>query len=319
MTAADLLRRAAAAIPGETPRLDAELLLAHAIGVTREALVLGLSDPPAADAIARFEALVARRLAHEPVAYILGVREFWSLPIAVSPAVLIPRPESETLIEAALRCGRAGWPATILDLGTGSGALLVAALSEWPGAFGVGVDRSVAAVAVARQNAAALGLGARARFLVSDWGGALGARFDLVLANPPYVEAGARLAPEIAHEPADALFAGADGLDAYRALVPQLGRLMAPGGRAILEIGAGQALAVQALLRRHGLEGEPVPDLGRRPRALVIRVADGRADLASGGEPGKRWGTATAPGDGSGRCVAGGRVASVDKLETCGR
>jgi release factor glutamine methyltransferase len=215
------------------------------------------------------------------VAHLLGTREFWSLPFAVSPATLIPRPDSETLVEAAIEA----FPdrrqvRRILDLGTGTGCLLLAALTEFPGAVGTGTDRVPEAAALARRNAAALGLAGRARFLVADWAGPLAGRFDLVLGNPPYVERGAipGLAPEVArHEPASALDGGADGLDAYRALAAALPRLLAPGtGRAVLELGQGQRPAVEALARAAGLA--PLgcrPDLGGTDRALVLGLPVG--------------------------------------------
>jgi release factor glutamine methyltransferase len=251
----------------DTPRLDAELLLAHALGITREALLLGADQavPPS------FDGLLQRRLAHEPVAYITGRKAFWTLNLHVTPAVLIPRPETETLIEAAVRhfSGRA--PRTILDLGTGSGALLLAALDQWSTAQGLGVDRSTAALEVARGNAERLGFADRVRFVCGDWVDAIEARFDLILCNPPYIEAGAALPPQVAaHEPASALFAGADGLDDYRRLAPQLPRLLRPGGLAALEIGSTQAAQVSALIREHGLKTSTIKDLAGLDRCLAI-------------------------------------------------
>lgn len=262
MTAAGALRMGAARIG----RLEAEVLLAHLLGCSRGDLIL--RPDMAVEAVA-FEAMLARRERGEPLAYIMGVREFWSLDFVVTPDVLIPRPDSETLVAAALE----GAFARVLDLGTGSGALLLACLHERQGARGLGVDASAAALEVARGNAAALGLGGRADFALGDWGAGIGERFDLVLCNPPYVEAGAILSVEVRDfEPAGALFAGSDGLDAYRVLVPQLPGLMAPGGRAILEIGWTQAGAVLALARAAGLVGEVRRDLAGRDRALVLRV-----------------------------------------------
>jgi release factor glutamine methyltransferase len=248
MTVALALREAAEALASvsDTPRLDAELLMAHVLGLTRAQMLLtAMRDAPPSG----IAGLVLRRLKHEPVAYILGEQEFYGLNLIVTPAVLIPRGDSETLIEAA-RIGLDDAPPTrILDLGTGSGALLLAALTLWPAADGVGIDRSPGAVAVAAANAAQLGLAERARILAADWSlpgwaDALG-RFDLILANPPYVEDDAALDRQVRdHEPAGALFAGADGLDAYRVLIPQMPALLAPGGVAIVEIGAMQADAV---------------------------------------------------------------------------
>ena len=248
-------------------RFDAEVLLAHLVGMDRLALLAG----PARDIdAAAFEALVTRRAGGEPVAYITGRREFWSLDLAVTPDVLIPRPDSETLIEAALQARVGRPPATVLDLGTGSGALLLAVLAEFPRARGLGIDRSPAALAVARGNADRLRFGRRAAFALGDWGTGVRGRFDLVLANPPYVETGAELAPEVHREPAQALFAGADGLDEYRRLVPQLAGLLAPDGVAVIEIGHSQAAAVLAQVVAAGLTGTVKRDLGGRDRCLVL-------------------------------------------------
>ena len=252
MKVREALARAASrlAATGDTPRLDAELLMAHALGVAREDLLLHRLEERAPEA---FEPLVARRLAYEPVAYITGRRGFWTIELEVGPGVLVPRPDSETLIEAALaHFGEAG-PRRILDLGTGPGTLLLAALDLWPDATGLGVDASASALAFARRNARRLGL-AGAEFRLGDWGEGLDERFDLILCNPPYVEAGAALPPDVARwEPDAALYAGADGLDAYRALAPRLPRLLAPGGIVCLEIGAGQESAVSALMAEAGL------------------------------------------------------------------
>ncbi|HYZ48365.1 MAG TPA: peptide chain release factor N(5)-glutamine methyltransferase [Sphingomonas sp.] len=251
----------------DTPRLDAELLLAHALGITREALLLGPERP----APLGFGALLERRLAHEPVAYITGTKSFWTLDLRVTPAVLIPRPDTETLIEAAIEHFRGRAPATLLDLGTGSGALLLAGLDEWRTAWGLGVDRSAAALAVARGNARRLGLGERAAFVEGDWAAAIDARFDLILCNPPYVQADAALPPQVAaYEPASALFAGAHGLDAYRALAPQLARLLAPGGMVVLEIGADQREPVAALMQAENFVVRCKPDLAGRDRCLAL-------------------------------------------------
>ena len=255
-----------------TPRLDAELLMAHALGMSREDMLLSAMD---GEAPAAFAALLARRLAHEPVAYITGRRAFWTIELEVGPGVLVPRPDSETLIEAAIdRFGSRG-PATILDLGTGPGTLLLAALDQWPQARGLGIDRSEDALAYARRNAARLGLGDRTELRLGDWGEGIEGRFDLVLANPPYVAADADLPPDVAdHEPAAALFAGADGLDDYRRLAPQLPRLIAPGGIACVEIGAGQKQAVAALFGAAGLRVASRDDLAGVARCLVLANAD---------------------------------------------
>lgn len=254
----------------DTPRLDAELLMAHALGVERQAMLLAhLEQPVPGD----FTALVERRLACEPVAYITGVREFWSLPIGVAPGVLIPRPDSETLIEAAIDA-RESPPARILDLGTGSAALLLAALAQWPAATGIGIDRSAAALACARANAGRLGMAERAEFREGNWGAGLAERFDLVLCNPPYIEEAADLPPAVlGHEPAEALFAGPDGLADYRRLAPQIAGLLLQGGIACIEIGADQDAAARVIFAANGLKSALRRDLAGRPRCLVIHKA----------------------------------------------
>lgn len=276
MTVGEAIRAAAErlAATSDTARLDAELLMAHALGVSRSDMLLRAMRDPAPDG---FAALVERRAGHEPVAYITGEAEFYGLTLKVTPATLIPRGDSETLIEAALDV--AGPSGRALDLGTGSGALLLAVLAQRPGAEGVGIDASPAALVVAEGNAAALGLGARSRWLVRDWhaeGWTNGiGTFDLILCNPPYVEEGAALDPQVRdHEPHTALFAGPEGLDDYRVIIPQLVKLLAPGGLAIFEIGAGQAEAVTAIAEAAGLSAELRRDLAGRPRALVLRCAN---------------------------------------------
>jgi release factor glutamine methyltransferase len=262
----------------EAPRLEARRLLAHVLGTTEEAL---LRDPRAAvpaDKAAHFAALLARRVAHEPFAYLTGRVGFWTLELEVSPATLIPRADSETLVEAALAaCPDKGAALRVLDLGTGTGALLLAVLSEFPAAQGIGLDLKPAAAALAARNAARLRLAGRARFLAGDWAAALSGRFDLVLCNPPYIESAAipGLMPEVArHEPASALDGGADGLAAYRHIIADLPRLLAPRGVAVLELGQGQQAAVEALARAAGLTPEACrADLGGVPRALVLRAA----------------------------------------------
>jgi release factor glutamine methyltransferase len=259
----------------ESPRHEARLLLSHALACRQEDL---LRDPRAAvppAAAQAFADLLRRRLDHEPVAHLLGFAEFWSLRFAVSPATLIPRADSEALVEAALEAfpDRAA-PLRILDLGTGTGCLLLAVLGEYPAATGLGLDRIAGAAALARDNARALGLADRTRFAVADWATPLAGRFDLVLSNPPYIESTAipGLMPDVArHEPASALDGGDDGLEAYRALAAALPALLAPGGRAILELGQGQRPAVEALARAAGLA--PLgcrADLGGIDRALIL-------------------------------------------------
>ena len=241
---ADNIRTATHLLTGisDTPRLDAELLMAHALGVERSALLL---DPARYEVPDLYAHLVARRMAYEPIAYIVGYRDFWTLRIEVGPGVLIPRPDSETLIEACLdfaRVGRgAGWPSRVLDLGTGPGTLLLAVLSEFPHATGLGVDASEFALAFARDNADELSMADRTAFQSGDWGDGVEGLFDLILCNPPYIADGEKLMPDVAeHEPAGALFAGADGLADYRRIIPDLPRLLAPDGLAVLEIGATQ-------------------------------------------------------------------------------
>lgn len=271
----EAIRSAAArlATSSDTARLDAELLMAQALGVTRSDMLLRNMRDPEPEG---FAALVERRTRHEPVAHILGRQEFYGLDLKVTRDTLIPRGDSEALVEAArLWFGRHVAPARILDLGTGSGALLLAALSIWPEAEGVAIDASEKALAVAQDNAAALGLGGRASMRLADWcqpGWTEGlGRFDLVLCNPPYVETDAALAPSVRdHEPARALFAGAEGLDDYRALIPTLRGLMAEGAPAILEIGATQAEAVSRLATAAGFAVTLHHDLAGRPRALLL-------------------------------------------------
>jgi release factor glutamine methyltransferase len=252
----------------DTPRLDAELLMSHALGTEREAMLLSRLDDAAP---AAFDVLVERRKAGEPVAYITGRRAFWTIEVEVGPGALIPRPDSETLLEAAVeRFGEAG-PATILDLGTGPGSLLLAALDQWPRARGLGVDRSEEALAMARRNAERLGVGGRAEFRLGDWAEGLDRRFDLILCNPPYVETGAELPRDVSEwEPHEALFAGADGLDDYRRLAPEIPRLLAPGGIACIEIGAMQEAAVTALFLGRNLAVRTRRDLAGHPRCLIV-------------------------------------------------
>lgn len=263
------LRDATARLAGvsDTPRLDAELLAAHAAGIDRQAMLLSLRDLSVPEGA---EALLARRLMQEPVAHITGTRDFWTLTLAVTPDTLIPRPDSETLIEAAIAhfTGTQG-PRRILDLGAGSGALLLAALDQWPGATGVGVDISAAALAVARGNAERLGFASRATFREGDWTTGLSERFDLILCNPPYIGTGETLSKDVAgYEPHGALFAGPDGLDCYRRLAPETGRLLAPGGVALFEIGHEQGPAVSALFAVAGFHVDVLRDLGGRDRCI---------------------------------------------------
>jgi release factor glutamine methyltransferase len=272
-TVARSLREAAArlAATSDTARLDAELLMAHALGTTRSELLLRHQRDPAP---AGFAALVARRAAHEPVAYIVGRKEFFAREFLVASGVLIPRMDSETTVAAALDAVPA--PGRVLDCGVGSGALLLTVLAERRGAEGVGIDRSTAALMIASANAAQLGLADRTRLERRDWSepgwaGDLG-RFDLVLANPPYVEDGATIEPDVRRwEPEAALFAGPEGLDDYRVLLPQFPALLTGNGVAVVEIGATQAEVVSAMAATAGLAAELRRDLAHRPRALILR------------------------------------------------
>ncbi len=248
-------------------RLDAEVLLAHLLGVPRLTLLLG---PDRQIDTAAYATLVDRRAAGEPVAYITGSREFWSLDLRVTTDVLIPRPDSETLIEAAIAHFGDGVPATVLDLGTGSGALLLAALSVWLQARGVGIDASAAALAVAVDNARRLGFDERSRFAVGGWRGDGGVH-DLILCNPPYIAEGAPLPRDVRdHEPHTALFAGPDGLADYARIAPNLGAQLSPGGVACIEIGHDQGDTVAALFEDAGLSVALRRDLAGLPRCLVV-------------------------------------------------
>lgn len=254
----------------DTPRLDAEILMAEALGMARDRLILSNPNQQAPDSFYEF---VERRVKGEPVAYITGMRTFWTVDLAVGPGVLIPRPDSETLIVAAVEhfSGSAG-PARILDLGSGPGTLLLAALDEWPKAMGLGIDMSEAALYYARRNAERLGMADRAAFRQGDWAEGVATTFDLILCNPPYVADSADTGPGVAEfEPHEALFAGPDGLDEYRRLAPQIGPLLEPGGLAAIEIGFDQSDSVGEIFRKAGFEFEVADDLGGRPRALIIR------------------------------------------------
>lgn len=254
----------------DTPRLDAELLMAAALGIGRDRLIL---DNPRGEAPETFYDFVARRQAGEPVAYITGHRAFWTIDLEVGPGALVPRPDSETLISFAVECFAEGaGPGRILDLGTGPGTLLLAALDQWPKATGLGIDSSETALTYARRNAARLGMADRAEFRVGDWAQGICERFDLVLCNPPYVAEGAEMGPGVSEfEPPEALFAGPEGLDDYQRLAPAIGGLLAPDGVAGLEIGFDQVRPVASLLEAEGHRVEIVHDLGGRPRALFIR------------------------------------------------
>ena len=255
---------------------DARLLVAAALGIERPALIA--ERPLTAAEQARLEAMVARRAGREPVSRILGRRGFWTLDLMLGPATLDPRPDSETLVEAVLadpvaRDRRAAL--RLLDFGTGSGCLLLALLAELPNSTGIGVDRSLDALDIARANAAAAGLAGRAAFRQGDWGAGLTGGFDVIVSNPPYIPAAeiAALEPEVrCFDPLLALDGGVDGLDCYRALAPEIARLLAPAGIAAIEIGQGQAVAVAELLRSAGLAVGPIRrDLGGVERCVVAR------------------------------------------------
>jgi release factor glutamine methyltransferase len=278
------LARAFAAASLDSPELDARLLVSHALGLDHAALVAAADRPLDALEQASIAALADRRLKREPVSRILGTKEFWSLPLRVNPAVLVPRPETEALVETALHLldaeDRRGVAVRIADLGTGSGAVLIALLHELAAASGVGTDRSAAALAVAAANAEHLGMGGRARFVACDFGRALAGAFDLIVSNPPYIASSAipELAPEVRdHDPALALDGGQDGLAAYRAIAADAERLLAPGGHLLLELGAGLAQSVTALFARPSfVVSAPRTDLAGTPRVLHVLCGHSR-------------------------------------------
>lgn len=253
----------------ESPRREARLLLAHALGIDREATLTSTVTP---EQSAKFAALVTRRAAREPFAYITGRKEFWSLEFDVGPGVLIPRPDTETLVEQAIRYlpGKSA-PLTIADLGAGSGALLVAALTEFPNATGIGFESSPDAFAYLRRNITRH-VSQRGQARLSSWDAAEGL-FDLILSNPPYIPSSEieSLAPDVSrYEPLTALDGGKDGLDAYRGLAGLLPAILKPGGLAILEIGIGQENSMEPLFQTLEIV-TLAPDLGGIPRALVLR------------------------------------------------
>jgi release factor glutamine methyltransferase len=272
-------RFAAAGI--ESPELDARMLAGAALDLDLTALITQGRHSLGTEEAARLEALAQRRLAREPVARILGVKEFWGLPLKLSADTLVPRPDTETVVEAALdhvrAAGSIAQPLQIADLGTGSGAILLALLSELPHGFGVGTDISEDALRTARANAIAVGLGKRAAFLACSYASALSGPFDLIVSNPPYIASGdiAALASEVReHDPARALDGGADGFDAYRALIPQACGLLRPGGSLVVEVGQGQAGDVEALMTKAGLSADLTAirvDLARIPRVVLGR------------------------------------------------
>jgi release factor glutamine methyltransferase len=256
----------------DTARLDSELLMAEALHIDRDKLILSPPDRKVPD---RFWKMVDRRQAGEPVAYITGRRAFWNIELHVGPGVLVPRPDSEVLIASAIEHfeGTEG-PKRILDLGTGPGTLLLAALDVWPDATGLGVDVSRQAMSYAAANARRLGFEPRLKLKEGNWADGIKEAFDLVLCNPPYVPEGAEVGSGVReYEPDEALFAGKEGLDAYRELAPQLPRLLNKNGLAAVEIGFDQSEAVTALLARDGLQANVAQDLGGRDRVLLLTWA----------------------------------------------
>jgi release factor glutamine methyltransferase len=275
-------RRALAArfksVANDSAEIDARLLTGHALGLDLTGLISTAQRQLTPDESARLEAFARRRLAGEPVARIIGEREFWGLPLQLSPATLVPRPDTETVVELALELLRNGGdltrPLRIADLGTGSGAILLALLSELPAAKGFGTDISEAALRTAAANAARAGLSERATFIACDYASGLSGSFDLIVSNPPYIRSTdiGGLAAEVRnHDPLAALDGGADGLDAYRALIPQAARLLAAGAPLIVEAGQGQSGPIQALMVAAGLTPATAPkaDLAGIPRAVA--------------------------------------------------
>ncbi len=264
----------------DSAELDARILVGAALDLDLTGVIAAASRLVTAAEAARLEDFARRRLAGEPVARLLGLKEFWGLPLRLSAATLVPRPDTETVVELALEMLRAGpgpdRSLRIADIGTGSGAILLALLSELPEACGFGTDISVAALRTASANAVHLGLADRAAFVACDYAAALSARFDLIVSNPPYIRSAEilDLATEVRdHDPHRALDGGADGLDAYRALIPQAARLLAPGGALVVEVGHGQSANVEGLMTAAGLirEGPPKADLAGIGRAVAGR------------------------------------------------
>lgn len=256
----------------DTARLDSELLMAEALHIDRDQLILA---PPNRLVPKRFWDMVDRRKSGEPVAYITGRRAFWNIELHVGPGVLVPRPDSEVLIASALEHfeGTNG-PIRILDLGTGPGTLLLAALDVWPQATGLGIDLSRRALSYASANARRLGFEPRIKLMQGNWADGLVEKFDLILCNPPYVPDDAEVGAGVREfEPDEALFAGKEGLDSYRALAPQLPRLLNEGGLAAVEIGFDQADAVLRLVARNGLHATVAADMAGRDRAILLKWA----------------------------------------------
>jgi release factor glutamine methyltransferase len=272
---AQAVRRLTAA-GADAPRTDARLLIAKVLAIASHQVVTEGARALTDDEFARIEDFLKRREGREPLARILGGQEFWSLSFAVTADTLIPRPDSETLVEAALAYLKPlKRPLRVLDLGTGTGCLLLSVLHELPEATGIGVDINPGAVSAATANAAALGLADRATFMVGDWAMHMEGRFDAVLANPPYIadDAIAALEPEVARfEPRLALAGGPDGLQAYRCIAAELPRLMAHGSHAFIEIGEHMLDSVTALFAGNAFQvTESKADLAGIPRCIVVR------------------------------------------------
>jgi release factor glutamine methyltransferase len=264
----------------DSAELDARLLAGAALGLDLTGLIAATARTITQDEATHLENFARRRLAGEPVARILGVKEFWGLALQLSPATLVPRPDTETLVELALEMYRdqrhAHEQRRIADIGTGSGALLLALLSEWPDAIGVGTDINLMTLRTARDNAARLGLAPRTAFVACNYAAALTGMFDLIVSNPPYIRSAdiAGLDREVReYDPPGALDGGADGLDAYRALIPEAACLLAPGGTLIVEAGCGQSDVIAELMSVSGLMSEKPPkaDLAGIPRAVSGR------------------------------------------------
>lgn len=278
VTVAEATRAAAARLTAAgvaEARLESRVLAGEAFGLSCEGLLARGDQDARPEHLARLDNLLARRIGGEPTARLLGRQEFWSLEFGLGPETLIPRGDSETLVEAALAgIQHHDAPLRLIDFGTGSGCLLLALLSELPNATGLGIDASAETLAVAARNAERLGLAARAAFQLGDWGQGLVGPFDLIVSNPPYIRDGdiAGLATEVARfEPRRALAGGSDGLDCYRALAPDIAGLLAPGGLAVLEIGQGQADEVEAILAAAGLKpAGRRPDLAGIDRAISV-------------------------------------------------
>ncbi|MGA0595844.1 peptide chain release factor N(5)-glutamine methyltransferase [Enterovirga sp. CN4-39] len=269
------LRRALTEAGIDSAALDARLLTAAALGVGATSLLADPQLPLGEEGSARLADMAARRLAREPVARILGRAEFWGLPFSLSPETLAPRPDTETIVEAALDSARRrGRPGRILDLGTGSGCILVALLSELKDDFGIGLDRSPGALLTARRNAEMNGVADRAAFVASDWASAIEGRFALIVSNPPYIRAAdiLTLEPEVSHfDPARALDGGKSGLEAYRAILDDAGRLLERDGLIVLELGHDQAESVAVLAEERGFAVEAIRrDLGGHQRAMTL-------------------------------------------------